>query len=109
VARQVTNGLFPVLAKCIKNLDRTADSEMLSAIMSELSAVDAQLQKSGGPYLCGKELTVADCSYAPKLYHAKTTLAQVLMPLLLYCYCCYWYCRLLLPQAATICYCYCWL
>jgi glutathione S-transferase len=79
VIRQVTNGLFPVLAKCIKNLDRAADSEMLSAIMSELSAVDAQLQKSGGPYLCGKELTVADCSYAPKLYHAKTTLAQVLL------------------------------
>jgi glutathione S-transferase len=74
---QVTNGLFPVLAKCIKNLDRSADGEMLSAIMSELTAVDAQLQKSGGPYLCGKELTVVDCSYAPKLYHAKTTLAQV--------------------------------
>lgn len=36
----------------------------------------AFLKKGKGPYLCGEELTLADCSFAPKLYHASTCLAH---------------------------------
>lgn len=34
------------------------------------------MKKGKGPFLCGEELTLADCSFAPKLYHASTCLAH---------------------------------
>ena len=34
------------------------------------------LKRGKGPFLCGENLTLADCSFAPKLYHASTTLAH---------------------------------
>lgn len=76
-ATLATNGLFGVLAKYLKNVsDKEADAELLKAVQHELKSVDEHLQKTGGPYLCGKQLTLVDCSFAPKLYHAKVGLAQ---------------------------------
>ncbi|KAG5188654.1 GSH-dependent dehydroascorbate reductase, monomeric enzymes catalyzing the reduction of DHA into asc [Tribonema minus] len=75
-AMEATSGLFPLMARCVKNLDAAQDAEMVRAIESELKGVDALLRKNGGPFLCGKDLTLADCSFAPKLYHTKTALAQ---------------------------------
>lgn len=39
-------------------------------------ALSVFLQETGGPYLCGENLTLADCSFAPKLYHTSTCLAH---------------------------------
>ncbi|CAM9274194.1 unnamed protein product [Chrysoparadoxa australica] len=72
---QVTSGLFPALARCIKNTDCAKDPELVGAVVEELKRVDEWLKKSG-KYLTGDEISLADCSFAPKLYHAKTTLAH---------------------------------
>lgn len=39
-------------------------------------SLTAFLKKGKGPYMCGAQLTLADCSFAPKLYHTSTCLAQ---------------------------------
>ncbi|CAM9592732.1 unnamed protein product [Ectocarpus sp. 6 AP-2014] len=75
-AKEVTSGVFGSLAKCIKNLNPKEDPMLIADAMAELKKVDAFLKKGKGPYLCGEELTLADCSFAPKLYHASTCLAQ---------------------------------
>lgn len=75
-AKEVTSGLFGTLAKCIKNLNPKEDPTLLMDVEAELKKVDEFLKKGKGPFLCGENLTLADCSFAPKLYHASTCLAQ---------------------------------
>ncbi|CAM9506076.1 unnamed protein product [Ascophyllum nodosum] len=74
-AKEVTGGVFGAVAKCIKNLDSSGDPPLLEKVMEELKKVDAYL-KDNGPFLCGEHMTLPDCLFAPKLYHASTTLAH---------------------------------
>ncbi|CAM9796652.1 unnamed protein product [Sphacelaria rigidula] len=75
-AKDVTKGVFGALARCVKNLDAVQDPDMVETVMQELKKVDAHLKSTGGPFLTGKQMTLADCSFAPKLYHASTCLAH---------------------------------
>ncbi|CAN0066750.1 unnamed protein product, partial [Hapterophycus canaliculatus] len=75
-AKEATSGLFGTLAKCVKNLNPKEDPTLVGDVMAELKKIDAFLKKGKGPFLCGEQLTLADCSFAPKLYHASTCLAQ---------------------------------
>mmetsp|Transcript_10893 Transcript_10893/g.16251 ORF Transcript_10893/g.16251 Transcript_10893/m.16251 type:complete len:327 (-) Transcript_10893:52-1032(-) len=76
-AMEVTANVFPLLAKCIKNTDPEQDGEMIEELMEELRAVEEFMEDNEeGDYICGPEFTLADCSFAPKLYHLKTALAQ---------------------------------
>ncbi|CAM9944167.1 unnamed protein product [Phaeothamnion confervicola] len=78
-ALEACNGVFPAVAKCLKNLDKVQDPELVDNVMKELGKVDTwmkNVQARGGAFLCGDALTLADCSFAPKLYHAKTGLAH---------------------------------
>ena len=38
---------------------------------SELEMVNAWLVSNPGPFLCGRELSIHDCSLVPKLYHLR--------------------------------------
>jgi glutathione S-transferase len=75
-AFEAASGLFPALAKCIKNLDKAEDEKLVNGVMAELKKIDAHLGSSGGDYLGGASIGLVDCSVAPKLYHAKGTLAH---------------------------------
>eukprot|EP01084_Bolivina_argentea_P312250 540581_1 len=75
-AFEAATGLFPAVAKCIKNTDAQKDPELIESVICELKAVNNLLMKSSGEFMNGQNISLVDCSIAPKLYHTKTTLAH---------------------------------
>jgi glutathione S-transferase len=75
-AEQATAGLFPALAKYLKHTpDGDDDDVALRRDLEEaLNQLESQLSKKGrsGPYLIGngEQVSLMDCSLAPKLYVA---------------------------------------
>lgn len=79
-AEEAIAGYFPAMAKYFKHTpDGDAeDAELRLALQERLAAIDAHLTRDGrtGPYLVGdgSQLTLVDCSLAPKLYHLQAGL-----------------------------------
>mmetsp|Transcript_23255 Transcript_23255/g.33803 ORF Transcript_23255/g.33803 Transcript_23255/m.33803 type:complete len:305 (-) Transcript_23255:250-1164(-) len=76
-ANEKVSGLFPALARYIKNLDESQDPELWEELEKQLGVVDEVLKEAGeGGFLCGSQITLADLALIPKLYHAQVTIAE---------------------------------
>eukprot|EP00095_Tigriopus_kingsejongensis_P010584 maker-scaffold449_size167299-snap-gene-0.13 protein:Tk10584 transcript:maker-scaffold449_size167299-snap-gene-0.13-mRNA-1 annotation:"gsh-dependent dehydroascorbate monomeric enzymes catalyzing the reduction of dha into asc" len=74
-AMKTLSGIFPALAKVIKsrNLDFNAEKTLLG----QLQVMNSYLiGKPKGAYLLGENISLADCSIVPKLYHLDVTLSH---------------------------------
>ena len=65
-AMEMSKNIFNVFGAWAKNA-KSAESK--DAFIAELSKINDYLVASGGPMLCGKEWSIADCHFAPRLYH----------------------------------------
>lgn len=61
----------PVFSSFISFLKSKGDDEekCRNKLYECLKAVDDHLQKTGGPYLLGSNLSAVDCNFGPKLFH----------------------------------------
>jgi glutathione S-transferase len=77
-AEQVVAGIFPAVANYLKHTPDgdDVDTELKSEVVSILCRLESHLAKDSrtGPFLVGKgeNITLLDCSLAPKLYHMQT-------------------------------------
>lgn len=75
VAIDSTDGFFPAVAKYLKSIDNGSENDLVlkDSLESALGKIESQLGREGktGPFLAGdgEQLTMVDCSLAPKLYH----------------------------------------
>ena len=74
-ASECTDGFFPAVARYLKHTPDgdEDDLELKTNLEAALSKVEAQLARDGktGDFLAGdgEQITLVDCSLAPKLYH----------------------------------------
>jgi glutathione S-transferase len=79
-AGECTDGFFPAVSRYLKHTpDGDADDlELKANLEAALSKIEDQLSREGksGVYLAGdgEQITLLDCSLAPKLYHMATGL-----------------------------------
>ena len=73
-AMEETSGIFPALAKMVKSLE--FDSLLEKNLLEQLEKFDAYLaaRKTGGDFLLGDKVSMADCCLTPKLYHLESCL-----------------------------------
>jgi glutathione S-transferase len=83
-ANEVVDGFFPAFAKYTKHTPDgdVVDEELKAGLVTKLHELEAHLGKedSGrtGPWFVGdgEQVTLTDCSLAPKLYHMKICLEE---------------------------------
>lgn len=68
-AMEISKNIFNVFGAWAKNTDKSKDAELKDAFVAELSKINEFLTTNGGPMLCGKEWSIADCHFAPRIYH----------------------------------------
>jgi len=79
-AGECTDGFFPALARYLKHTPdgNEDDLELKANLETALSKIEDQLNREGksGDYMVGdgEQITILDCSLAPKLYHMATGL-----------------------------------
>eukprot|EP00523_Entomoneis_sp_CCMP467_P014465 CAMPEP_0168774078 /NCGR_PEP_ID=MMETSP0725-20121227/4809_1 /TAXON_ID=265536 /ORGANISM="Amphiprora sp., Strain CCMP467" /LENGTH=245 /DNA_ID=CAMNT_0008823661 /DNA_START=63 /DNA_END=800 /DNA_ORIENTATION=+ len=75
-AEEATDGLFPLIAKYLKNTPdgEAVDLEKKADLESGLAKLENHLTTVDGPFLTGSSMCKLDCSLAPKLYHMQTGL-----------------------------------
>jgi glutathione S-transferase len=82
-AQDAVSGLFPAIAKYLKHTPDgdSEDTELLSALIEKLTHLEEYLlhkknQKESGSsselFMVGDQVTLQDCSLAPKLYHLQS-------------------------------------
>jgi glutathione S-transferase len=76
-AENAIEGIFPTIAKYLKHSsdDEVEELSLKDILLNKLTALESHLSNESrtGPYLVGngEQLTLLDCSLAPKLYHLK--------------------------------------
>ena len=65
-------GLFPAVAKYLKNSDLSKDVELLEILKEKLSQLDSMIEVSGGPFILGSDVSVVDFFTASTLYHLQS-------------------------------------
>jgi glutathione S-transferase len=74
-AESAVDGLFPAIAKFLKDTDDT--DETLSNLKSKLQAVEDHLASlEEGSFLAGNEFTLVDCRIVPQLYHLSVGITE---------------------------------
>lgn len=74
-AGECTDGLFPAVARYLKSTDNGSEGDLAlkENLEGALGKIESQLGRDGttGPFLAGdgEQVTLLDCSLAPKLYH----------------------------------------
>ena len=68
-AMEVSKNIFNVFGAWAKNSDKSKDAELKDTFVAELSKINKFLVANGGPLLCGKDWSIADCHFAPRIYH----------------------------------------
>jgi len=75
-AKEEFSSIFPCLARYMKNLDPSAEPGLKQSLLDALKPLDERLA-TGGPFVCGKQLTQVDFSLAPQLYHLKVCVEEM--------------------------------
>ena len=65
-------GLFPAVAKYLKNTDPSKDTVLEETLKEKLSQLDSMIEVSGGPYILGGDISVVDFFTASTLYHLQS-------------------------------------
>ena len=65
-------GLFPAVAKYLKNTDQSKDAELEEILKEKLSQLDSMIETSGGPFILGSNISVIDFFTASTLYHLQS-------------------------------------
>lgn len=68
-AEEVTKNVFGLFIAWVKQYKDSNTGQAEADFTAELHKIDSFLAKSGGPMLCGREWSVADCTMVPRLYH----------------------------------------
>lgn len=68
--------LFGDFFRYLKNRRPEHEDALREKVQQHIEDINAQLVRSGGPYLDGERLTLADCNLWPKLHHVLVSLAQ---------------------------------
>ncbi|XP_065886428.1 uncharacterized protein [Dysidea avara] len=68
-AMEVSQNIFNVFGAWAKNKEESKTGELKQAFIAELSKINDYLVSNGGPMLCGKEWSISDCHFAPRIYH----------------------------------------
>lgn len=68
-AAKVIAPVFGAFARLMKNKDESEEPALRAELANALKAVDAHLERCGGPYLLGEELSAMDLNLGPKLQH----------------------------------------
>jgi len=66
---QVGSNLFPAFMEYVKTKEGIDEDEKREALLKELKSIDAELQKSDGPYVGGTDVNAADLKLGPQLKH----------------------------------------
>lgn len=77
-AEEVIKNVFGLFSAWAKNSKDPGASQAEAAFTADLQKIDSFLGKHGGPMLCGKEWSVADCTMVPRLYHITTVASHFL-------------------------------
>jgi len=67
-------GIFPAMARLVKSTQ--ADPSLEEAFVLAVTRLANVLKSSGGPWLLGDSISLADLALGPVLYHASITLAE---------------------------------
>ena len=71
------SNLFPAFMEYVKTKEGKDEDEKREALLKELKSIDAELQKSDGPYVGGTDVNAADLKLGPQLKHVSpATLVQ---------------------------------
>lgn len=65
----VIGPVFGAFAKLMKSKDESQHVELKAALATALKAVDEHLEKSGGPFMLGEDISAMDLNIGPKLQH----------------------------------------
>jgi glutathione S-transferase len=65
----VIGPVFGAFARLMKNKEEEEEEGLRAVLVSALKAVDAHLEKCGGPYLLGAEISAMDLNFGPKVHH----------------------------------------
>ena len=74
-AEDCTDGFFPAVARYLKSTENASEDDLAlkENLEGALGKIESQLGRDGktGPFLAGdgEQITLLDCSLAPKLYH----------------------------------------
>jgi len=74
---EVGEDLFGAFFRYLKNNRPGVEDMLRDRVVACLDEIQGQLATSGGPYLDGDRLTLADCNMWPKLHHALVALGQL--------------------------------
>eukprot|EP00299_Pterocystis_sp_00344_P001633 c1149_g1_i1.p1 GENE.c1149_g1_i1~~c1149_g1_i1.p1 ORF type:complete len:282 (-),score=60.57 c1149_g1_i1:18-863(-) len=68
--------LFSAFFLYLKNKRPAVDETLREKVVTQLREINDLLVQSGGPYIAGESLTLADCNLWPKLHHTLIALGQ---------------------------------
>eukprot|EP00298_Acanthocystis_sp_HF-20_P008767 c17888_g1_i1.p1 GENE.c17888_g1_i1~~c17888_g1_i1.p1 ORF type:complete len:190 (+),score=62.02 c17888_g1_i1:67-636(+) len=68
--------IFGNFFRYINNKYEDQDSAFQEKVVANLTAINEQLVTSGGPFIAGEKLTLADCNLFPKLHHVLVALGH---------------------------------
>jgi glutathione S-transferase len=77
-AEEVIKNVFGIFVAWVKQHDDPTAAEAEAKLTADLEKIDNFLGKYDGPLLCGKQWSMADCTFAPRIYHITTVASHYL-------------------------------